>query len=106
MRCTTLAAQVLLLLTAAAVPAPQVSCLPESYISRTVEEEPTTDAEDRANVVKQTFQIAWDGYYKYAFPNDELLPVNYSFANTLCVPNAPFPKTSNARGKTVYTDKR
>ena len=35
----------------------------------------------RADAVKQTFQIAWDGYYKYAFPNDELHPVSNSFGN-------------------------
>ena len=45
--------------------------------------EPESQAAYRANAVKQTFQIAWDGYYQYAFPNDELLPVNNSFANTL-----------------------
>ncbi|CAK4031956.1 glycoside hydrolase family 47 [Lecanosticta acicola] len=28
------------------------------------------------------FQFSWDGYYKYAFPNDELLPVNNSFSNS------------------------
>ena len=28
----------------------------------------------RSNAVKQTFQISWDGYYKYAFPHDSLLP--------------------------------
>ncbi len=36
---------------------------------------------DRANAVKQTFQIAWDGYYKYAFPHDSLLPQTNSFAD-------------------------
>lgn len=36
----------------------------------------------RANAVRDAFQFAWDGYYKYAFPNDELLPVNNSFSNS------------------------
>lgn len=35
----------------------------------------------RADAVKQTFQISWDGYYKYAFPGDSLLPVSNSFEN-------------------------
>lgn len=35
----------------------------------------------RADAVKQTFQIAWDGYQKYAFPNDELHPITNSFGN-------------------------
>lgn len=35
----------------------------------------------RADAVKQTFQISWDGYYQYAFPGDSLLPVSNSFAN-------------------------
>ncbi|KAK4947732.1 Mannosyl-oligosaccharide alpha-1,2-mannosidase 1B [Elasticomyces elasticus] len=36
----------------------------------------------RAQFVKEAFELAWDGYYKYAFPNDELLPVNNSFSNS------------------------
>lgn len=35
----------------------------------------------RANAVKQTFQISWDGYYQYAFPGDSLLPVTNTFEN-------------------------
>lgn len=35
----------------------------------------------RADAVKQTFQISWDGYYKYAFPGDSLLPVSNTFEN-------------------------
>jgi mannosyl-oligosaccharide alpha-1,2-mannosidase len=37
---------------------------------------------DRAQAVVDTFKISWEGYYKYAFPNDELLPVNNSFSNS------------------------
>lgn len=40
-------------------------------------------AVSRANAVKETFQVAWNGYHAYAFPNDQLLPVNDSFDNTL-----------------------
>lgn len=29
----------------------------------------------RANAVKEAFQFAWDGYYTYAFPADELHPI-------------------------------
>jgi mannosyl-oligosaccharide alpha-1,2-mannosidase len=32
-------------------------------------------SQQRADAVKETFQIAWDGYYKYAFPQDELEPL-------------------------------
>ena len=32
--------------------------------------------------MKAAFQFAWDGYSTYAFPNDELQPVNNSFSNT------------------------
>ncbi|KAK3381543.1 glycoside hydrolase [Podospora didyma] len=35
----------------------------------------------RANAVKQSFQISWNGYYKYAFPHDSLRPVTNSFAD-------------------------
>ncbi|PSR81057.1 putative 1,2-alpha-mannosidase [Coniella lustricola] len=37
--------------------------------------------ETRADAVKQTFQISWDGYYQYAFPGDSLLPVTNTFEN-------------------------
>ena len=30
---------------------------------------------NRANAVKEAFQFAWDGYYTYAFPADELNPI-------------------------------
>lgn len=34
---------------------------------------------DRANAVKEAFQIAWDGYYSYAFPHDQLHPVDNGY---------------------------
>lgn len=33
-------------------------------------------ASSRANAVTQAFRIAWEGYYKYAFPNDQLHPID------------------------------
>ncbi|KAL5334898.1 mannosyl-oligosaccharide alpha-1,2-mannosidase 1B [Aspergillus crustosus] len=36
----------------------------------------------RADAVKEAFSHAWDGYYKYAFPNDELHPVSNGYGNT------------------------
>jgi len=39
-------------------------------------------AEERAQAVVDTFRTAWAGYYKYAFPNDELKPVSNSFSNS------------------------
>ncbi|KAJ4390370.1 Mannosyl-oligosaccharide alpha-1,2-mannosidase 1B [Neurospora sp. IMI 360204] len=35
--------------------------------------------QERRDAVKQAFQISWDGYYKYAFPHDSLLPVSNSY---------------------------
>lgn len=37
---------------------------------------------ERADAVKEAFTFAWDGYYKYAFPNDELHPVTNGFTNS------------------------
>ncbi|CZR61016.1 related to class I alpha-mannosidase 1B [Phialocephala subalpina] len=37
---------------------------------------------ERADAVKAAFTYAWDGYYKYAFPNDELHPITNSFSNS------------------------
>ena len=39
-------------------------------------------AEERAQAVVNTFRIAWEGYYTYAFPNDELKPVTNGFSNS------------------------
>ncbi|QIW95080.1 hypothetical protein AMS68_000598 [Peltaster fructicola] len=40
------------------------------------------EARQRAAAVQQVFQTAWDGYYKYAFPNDELLPETDTYGNS------------------------
>lgn len=39
-------------------------------------------SQGRADAVKEAFSFAWDGYYEYAFPNDELRPVNSSYSNS------------------------
>ena len=36
----------------------------------------------RAEAVKEGFMHAWNGYYKYAFPSDELLPVSNGAGNS------------------------
>jgi mannosyl-oligosaccharide alpha-1,2-mannosidase len=36
----------------------------------------------RAEAVIEMFRFAWKGYYTYAFPNDDLKPVNNSFGNS------------------------
>jgi mannosyl-oligosaccharide alpha-1,2-mannosidase len=38
-------------------------------------------SQNRANAVKEAFQVSWDGYYKYAFPHDSLRPVTNGFAD-------------------------
>lgn len=53
------------------VPTKRYTGPPSSYVTN----------QTRADAVKQTFQISWDGYYKYAFPGDSLLPVTNSFEN-------------------------
>ncbi|KAJ0342323.1 hypothetical protein COL922a_001355 [Colletotrichum nupharicola] len=40
-----------------------------------------TNQPDRANAVKEAFQRSWDGYRKFAFPNDTLKPVSNTFEN-------------------------
>ena len=37
---------------------------------------------ERADAVKEAFTHAWNGYYTYAFPNDELHPVTNGFGNS------------------------
>lgn len=45
----------------------------------------TVLAQTRANAVKSAFETAWAGYYKYAFPHDELHPVSNSFSDSRSV---------------------
>lgn len=39
----------------------------------------------RADAVVEAFRHAWTGYYKYAFPADELTPVTNGKSNPRCV---------------------
>ena len=39
-------------------------------------------SEQRAQAVVDAFRLSWNGYYTYAFPNDELKPVNNGFSNS------------------------
>jgi len=41
-----------------------------------------SETAQRAAAVKSAFQFAWNGYYKYAFPNDELMPQTNQFSNS------------------------
>lgn len=38
--------------------------------------------QERADAVKSAFTFAWNGYYKYAFPHDELHPVSNNFSDS------------------------
>lgn len=58
---------------------PAVFALPQSLPSLTASS--GDSASDRANAVKAAFSFAWDGYYKYAFPNDELYPMTNGYGN-------------------------
>ena len=42
----------------------------------------TQDQNERADAVIEMFRFAWDGYYQYAFPHDDLLPKNNSFSDS------------------------
>ena len=44
-----------------------------------------TTNQQRANAVKEAFQVSWDGYYKYAFPHDSLQPVTNTYDDDRCV---------------------
>lgn len=73
-----------LLLAASAIAAPTTDWKPSKGhgYGNSSSGESYGEAQYRANAVKEAFEFAWDGYYKYAFPNDELLPVNNSFSNS------------------------
>ncbi|KAL4863688.1 hypothetical protein BDV12DRAFT_25423 [Aspergillus spectabilis] len=38
--------------------------------------------DSRATAVKEAFSHAWDGYYEYAFPHDELHPISNSYGDS------------------------
>lgn len=40
------------------------------------------ESQSRADAIKEAFVHAWDGYYKYAFPNDELHPISNGYGNS------------------------
>ena len=40
------------------------------------------DQNERADAVIEMFRFAWDGYYTYAYPHDDLLPKNNSFSDS------------------------
>ena len=39
-------------------------------------------AEDRKQAVIDVFRFSWEGYYKLAFPHDELRPVTNSWSDS------------------------
>jgi mannosyl-oligosaccharide alpha-1,2-mannosidase len=42
----------------------------------------TKDQQERADSIVEQFRHGWDGYYKYAFPHDDLRPKNNTFRDT------------------------
>lgn len=52
----------------------------------------------RAAAVKEAFDFAWNGYYTFAFPNDELHPVSNGYGNSrqASPPKIPGRPSSNA----------
>ena len=67
------------------VPASHVAAAP-SYVAHP----------DRAAAVKEAFDRSWDGYYKYAFPHDSLLPISKGFSDELSVTPASVPRAQPA----------
>ena len=53
----------------------------QQYSQRPLGPEVVVSSADRAEAVKDAFKFAWNGYYTYAFPNDELLSVTNTSDN-------------------------
>jgi mannosyl-oligosaccharide alpha-1,2-mannosidase len=51
-------------------------------LNETKRQQRSAKAGERAQAVVDTFRIAWDGYYKHAFPHDELHPVSNGFSDS------------------------
>lgn len=73
-----LALGLVLLPSAIALPSNSPIDLTTNHLAKRQYDEPV----DRAQAVKDVFKVSWDGYYKYAFPSDELKPVNNGFSNS------------------------
>lgn len=67
--------------TVVAMPAPSASFDAHNHKSK-----------ERAAAVKEAFQFAWDGYYEYAFPHDELHPVSNGYSDSRFVPSSAHPE--------------
>lgn len=70
-----------------------------ALVAQTVVAAPVYDShkktsQERAAGVKEAFQFAWDGYYKYAFPHDELHPVSNSYSDSRSVLSGNLKNTS------------
>jgi hypothetical protein len=74
-----------------AVAAAVVSALPSNTpldlpinndVKRQYYEPPPVNTDRRAQAVVDVFRTSWEGYYTYAFPMDELRPVNNSGSNS------------------------
>lgn len=81
--------RLLLLLTligsALAAPAYEHSVADEGLLARSgcsCDSEQIAVQKKRAAAVKEAFEFAWDGYFTYAFPNDELHPVSNTYGNS------------------------
>jgi mannosyl-oligosaccharide alpha-1,2-mannosidase len=57
------------------IPKRQYEATPPTY-------EPALSSDQRAQAVIDTFRTSWDGYRQYAFPMDELRPVNNTGSNS------------------------
>lgn len=74
---------ILLALAAIASAAPSVS---SDHTCKQVQYEfpkDTNKHDPRAEAVKQAYAREWREYYKYAFPNDEILPLSHNYTNDL-----------------------
>lgn len=59
-----------------------ISTLAATALSVTPSAFAQLSAAQKAEQVKDAFKFAWDGYYEYAFPNDELHPVSNTYGNS------------------------
>ena len=71
-----------LLVASAAVTSIFALPVPEQEPSESRRRPRFTPNKARADAVQEAFVHAWTGYKKYAFPNDELLPVSNGFGNS------------------------
>ena len=74
-----------------------IFAVPHGKVSRNIQSRADNQTlnRERADAVKEAFTFAWTGYYKYAFPHDELHPVTNTYGDSRYTIRMPSVRTKD-----------